>query len=88
MGASGHGLGVVQGGGGSRSTHVAMPVPWASITRLNSRASTGGLRALVTRMCELFLCSARPEKKGGNLVLPMVVSLHRAPRRDRHRCAP
>ena len=29
----GHGLGVVQGGGGSRSMHVAMSGPWALITR-------------------------------------------------------
>ena len=32
MGARGHVLGVAQGGGGSRSTRVAMPVPWASLT--------------------------------------------------------
>ena len=25
-------LGVIQGGGGMRNPHVAMPVPWASIT--------------------------------------------------------
>ena len=31
VGARGYGLGVVQGGGGPRSTHVAMPGPWAFV---------------------------------------------------------